>query len=77
MKKLYAVSFDVLEGGCLGPAPWSRYPDGVELVEVPRIQCTERGASVHLVVRCEPEIGKQMGWVPFDKADDAGAKPHG
>lgn len=66
-KKLYAVSFDVSVGGHLGPAPWSIYPEGVELVQPPVITCDERGTSVRLTVRCEPEIGKQMCWIPFEK----------
>ena len=67
MKELYAVDFKLSVGSSMGPGPWSFYPPGVELVQVPHIGCDEQGCYVHLTVRCEPEVGKDMGWIPFKK----------
>lgn len=74
MKKLYALDFHVGVGNYLGPMIWSQYPDGVELVNVPVVTCDEHGADIHIVVRCEPEIGKRMCWVPFDKPAETEVK---
>lgn len=67
MKKIHSITFEVSDGSTIGPMPWSRYPDGVELVEVPHISCDGRKASVRIMVRCEPEIGRQMHWVPLER----------
>lgn len=68
-KKLYAIIFDTSKGTYIGPMLWTIYPPGIELAEGPRLSCDEKGAHLCLTVRCEPAIGKQMGWIPFEKPD--------
>lgn len=68
MTKIYALFYDVGPGGCMGPMPFrGGLPPGVELIEVPGLSCDEKGAHLRLVVRCEPEIGKRMGWIPAER----------
>lgn len=70
MKKLYAIEYRVGRYSTLGPAPFSNYPHGVEIVEPPTLACNETGATLHITVRCEDEVGKSMGWIPFEKPTD-------
>jgi hypothetical protein len=62
--KLYAIDYVVPIGGSIGPMPWSRYPYGVQLVEI-NLGCDEKGARLRVVVECDPAIGEEMGWIPF------------
>ena len=67
MKKLYVLDFHVNVGNYLGPMIWNTYPAGVELVRIPIITCDDKGADVHLIVRCEPKIGHKMCWTPCER----------
>ena len=52
--------------------PWSIYPDGIELVQVPELSHNYAGATVRLVVRCEPEVGKKMCFIPLEQSVASG-----
>jgi hypothetical protein len=69
MKKIYCATFDVGMYSFMRPATWASYPLGVELVEVPSIECDDRGAHIRLVLRCEADIGREMGWIPLEKPE--------
>jgi hypothetical protein len=67
MKKLYLFSMNVPHDVYLGPAPWTIFPEGIEIAEHPKIHWHDHGVRIDITVRCEPEIGKAMIWTPFEK----------
>lgn len=74
MKKLYLFSINVPHGQYTGPMPWSVYPDGIEIVEHPKVYFHDHGVRIDITVRCEPEVGKAMVWIPFEKPAETEAK---